>query len=454
MTTLPPNWQRDPGSRRDPFGQVWLAGDRLFRTLNQIGAQHYHTVQASGLLSQLLEQGKLIPSQLTATKEDADPEMTLVLEHPKLSSWSYPYEWSFGALRDAALLHLDIQLQALEHHIVLTDASAYNIQFVRANPIFIDYGSFRPYQPGEYWQGLKQFCEEFLYPLYFSAYCHLPWQPWYRAQLRGMAATQLWRVIPWFRRRHFHLWRNIFIPAWLGNSNAVIPKQLPALQINIYRATLEKMQHTIRTLPAPGFQNHWQHYPTTQSYPTEAKHKKIEILINFIRTSHVQQLVDLGCNTGEYAEFALAAGVQEVVGLEQDAASLELAYQRAKQKQLNFLPLYQDLLNPSPAQGFAQVERSSIKTRLKDVDGLLAFACLHHLALPHALDLGDITCWLVSLAPRGLIEFVAAEDPQAATLAVQPRATPYNRMYFEQQLKQIADMPTARNGTDYLLVRT
>jgi len=57
-----------------------------------------------------------------------------VLEHPKLPFISHPYEWSFSALKAAALLQLDIYLAALEHAVTLTDATAYNIQFQGPNP--------------------------------------------------------------------------------------------------------------------------------------------------------------------------------------------------------------------------------------------------------------------------------------------------------------------------------
>ena len=47
---------------------------------------------------------------------------------------SYPYEWCFGQLKDAALATLAIQKTALDHGMSLKDASAYNIQFLRRPP--------------------------------------------------------------------------------------------------------------------------------------------------------------------------------------------------------------------------------------------------------------------------------------------------------------------------------
>ncbi len=53
-------------------------------------------------------------------------------------------------LKAAALRHLEIQIELLKNNISLSDASAYNVQFDGANPVFIDYLSFRRYVDGEF----------------------------------------------------------------------------------------------------------------------------------------------------------------------------------------------------------------------------------------------------------------------------------------------------------------
>ena len=46
----------------------------------------------------------------------------------------------------------------------LKDCSAYNVQFHRGRPIFIDTLSFETYREGKPWVGYRQFCEHFLAP--------------------------------------------------------------------------------------------------------------------------------------------------------------------------------------------------------------------------------------------------------------------------------------------------
>ncbi len=51
----------------------------------------------------------------------------------------------------------------------LKDCSAYNLQFHRGRPIFIDTLSFEVYREGTPWVGYRQFCEHFLAPLALMA---------------------------------------------------------------------------------------------------------------------------------------------------------------------------------------------------------------------------------------------------------------------------------------------
>ncbi|MFX8840813.1 hypothetical protein ABTM78_20880, partial [Acinetobacter baumannii] len=62
----------------------------------------------------------------------------------RVSTISYPYEWCFSQLKDAALATLEIQTVAMDHGMSLKDASAYNIQFHEGRPTLIDSLSFEP----------------------------------------------------------------------------------------------------------------------------------------------------------------------------------------------------------------------------------------------------------------------------------------------------------------------
>ena len=180
----------DAGSFRDPAGHVYRVGSRVFRTVSHRAAADYEFVRDAGLLRLWSEKGLIVSA------EEVDPVILgdvgaapcYVLEHPLLPFISYPYEWPFPVLKAAALLHLDLQLLALPEGICLSDASAYNVQFVGVRPIFIDTLSFRRYRDGDFWIGHRQFCEQFLNPLLLRAFLGLPHNAWFRGSLEGVTA--------------------------------------------------------------------------------------------------------------------------------------------------------------------------------------------------------------------------------------------------------------------------
>ena len=163
--------QAVPGSFRDPSGRVYECGGRIFRTVNPSFSEDYEFVQSTNLMNNLVEKGFVLPSQTVETSVlgSAGKQAQYVLEVPKIPFISFPYEWSFSALKAAALLHLEIHLAALDFGVTLSDSSAYNVQFYGARPIFIDHLSFVRYREGEIWLGHRQFCEQFLNPLLLRA---------------------------------------------------------------------------------------------------------------------------------------------------------------------------------------------------------------------------------------------------------------------------------------------
>src|SRR5262249_41173729 len=141
--------RRDHGSFRDPSGHVYQIGNRTFRTVHESAIDSYEFVRNTGFLRKGADAGWLVESREVDQSVLGLPPRSAcrtLLEHPTLPFVSYPYEWSFSALKAAALLHLDLNVKALEFEITLSDASAYNVQFIGAQPIFIDILSFRRYR--------------------------------------------------------------------------------------------------------------------------------------------------------------------------------------------------------------------------------------------------------------------------------------------------------------------
>ena len=71
-----------------------------------------------------------------------------LLRHERLPFVSYPYEWPFEMLKDAALLQLGLLDEALAEGFVLKDGSPYNVQWRGSEPVFVDVGSFERLREG------------------------------------------------------------------------------------------------------------------------------------------------------------------------------------------------------------------------------------------------------------------------------------------------------------------
>ena len=153
----------------------------------------------------------------------------------------------------------------------------------------------------------------------------------------------------------------------------------------------------------------WANYSAQNSYEHKEEISKIDIVSNFVKKNKFSKIADLGCNDGVYSRAALKNGCEYVVGFDYDFNSINRAYTFAKKEKSNFLPLIFDATNPSANIGWNETERKSFNSR-SNFDGVLALAFEHHLSIAKNIPLQDTIDWIVSLAPKGLIEFVPKND--------------------------------------------
>jgi len=410
----------DPGSFRDPSGQVFRRGNGIFRTVAARAAADYEFVRDSGLFDRLSSKG-LVLSTAEVSPDVLGPVAAAsryLLQHPLIRFISYPYEWSFPALKAAAVLHLDVQLEALEAGVSLSDATAYNVQFNGPRPVFIDHLSFRRYRDGEIWAGHRQFCEQFLNPLLLRAFLGVPHNAWFRGSQEGLPTAELNRLLPLRRKLGWNVLSQVVLPTTLERSTrtataALASDKLGTLKLprSSYRALLQRLRDWIVRLdPADTGKTVWRDYAGNHSYQSDEVKAKAAFVGEMAAAVRPGILWDLGCNSGDYSKAALAAGAQYAVGFDFDHGALEAAFARAKAEELAFLPLLMDAANPSPSQGWAERERQGLAARAS-ADAVLALAFVHHLAIGRNVPLDRLIDWLVGLAPTGVVEFVPKSDP-------------------------------------------
>ena len=407
---------RDPGSFRDPSGYVFSSGGRIFRAVADQAYRNFLLLKSSGAYDDLRSREWIVAAE-EIDPDDSDRRSHRILEHPKLPFVSYPYEWPFALLKRAALLHLDIHIRALDFGFTLSDASAYNIQFLGVRPVFIDTPSFVPYCDGDYWAGQRQFVEQFVNPLLLRSSLGVPHNPWYRGALDGIPTGDIGQLIGRFKRWFApDVLTNITLPnllqAQARRAEGTRPRRSRPLPKQALLLILRRLHRWISRLqPKNVGPTEWQGYETDNaSYAEGEENKKREFIAQFSRVHAPLCAWDVGCNTGSYSELLLRNHTKSVVGFDLDLNALEAAVERASGRQLPFLPLFSDAANPSPRQGWAETERFGLHAR-SNADAVVALALVHHLAIGRNVPLPSVAEWLLRLAPRGVIEFVPKSDP-------------------------------------------
>ena len=204
----------DKGSFRDPAGKIFYHLNKVYRLVSSSGKNRISFLLKQDLIHRSHQNNFLIKSKILENNDilklDLDKE-SLVIEHEKIPYISYPYEWSFSQLKTAALHHIDFHLFLLDNDATLIDASAYNIQFIGSNPIFIDLLSIKKYEEGEYWYGHKQFCENFLNPLILSSKKGVQFNNWFKGNLEGIPTNELNNLLNFFDKFSYNIFVNVYL---------------------------------------------------------------------------------------------------------------------------------------------------------------------------------------------------------------------------------------------------
>jgi hypothetical protein len=432
------------GSFRDPSGFVFERDGRILRQVNESYRDEYEAFMASGLFDELVAEGLLLAHVEVALEEAFSSEAVRVLAPTPLRFVSYPYEWCFGQLRDAALLTLDIQRRALARGLTLKDASAFNVQFVEGRPVLIDTLSFERRREGAPWIAYGQFCQHFLAPLLLMSRVDVRLGRLLERYLDGIPLDLASRLLPrttWARfgsLLHVHLHamsQRRFANEQLEGSRLVRPIGEKGLQ-----GLVSSLETAVRRLKWEPKGTEWADYSTTHAYSAEDQAAKVAVVRGRLQKLRPKVVWDLGANTGEYSRLAADAGAT-VVAIDGDPAAVEKAYRAMRPGGGRVLPLWIDLTNPSPSTGWALRERLSLVER-GPADVVMALALVHHLAISNNVPLEHVARFMSELAPSLLIEFVPKEDPQAQRLLVS-RADifpDYTQDGFEQAFARFFDL--------------
>ena len=415
-----PNNNVHAASFRDPSGFLFSRGGILHRQVNRAGADDYTRFMESGLYEKLVKANLLVPHAEVDEKPADESIAFKVIRPERVAFISYPYEWSFSELKDAALATLSIQRRALKAGMSLKDASAYNIQFVRGKPTLIDTLSFEIYKEGKPWDAYRQFCQHFLAPLALMSLVDIRLGQLLRVYIDGVPLDLASKLLPFSTRFNFGLLTHVHVHAsaqtkYADVANVSESTSQRGMSKNGFIGLIDSLEATVKKLTWKPAGTEWGNYYEITNYSdTGFAHKK-EIISGWLTKLAPKSIWDLGANNGEFSRLASSAGIS-ALAWDIDPSAVEQNYLRLKSdKEQNLLPLRLDLTNPSPALGWDNAERDSLAQR-GPADAVFALALIHHLAISNNVPLTRLADFFAGLSRWLIIEWVPKSDSQVQKL--------------------------------------
>lgn len=429
--------KREPASFRDPSGFIFWKDNQLYRQINLRYQSEYDLLMGSGLYQRLVDEGLLIPHRKVRV-EPFDADHAYLVIHPEQIPFiSYPYEWSFSQLKDAALATLMIQKHALDYGMSLKDSSGFNIQFWKGQPVLIDTLSFEMLEEGKPWMGYRQFCQHFLAPLALMNHKDIRLSQLLKIYLDGIPLDLASKLLPVRTRLNFSLLTHIHLHAAAQNRYAGREVDLRSPKRQIQERGLEgiisSLESSVGKMEWHPEHTAWADYAATHSYSDSAFNRKKDMISQYLDRLEPDSVWDLGANVGEFSRLASQRGIR-TVAFDFDPGAVELNYRQCVEEgDENLLPLLLDLTNPSPDMGWHNQERQSLYER-GGAEMIFALALIHHLAITNNTPLEKIARFLSDLGDWLVIEFVPKDDPQTQQLLASREDifSKYTRQDFER----------------------
>jgi hypothetical protein len=419
---------QDSGSFRDPLSRVFVGNGEVVRAFTAVGAKDIEKVWKKPSIQNALASGELIESNLVSPASVGlnDPWVT-AMTHPLIPFVSYPYEWTFSMLKDAAQLQLKLTRETLADGIGLKDATPYNVQFIGSRPQFIDAGSFEKRRKGDPWYGYRQFCEMYLYPLMMQGYLGVGFQQFLRGSVNGISPDTMRKLLPAsIRRPRKGRLTHVVLHAAAQNRFADSDNNMKSdaakagMNAQVLDATLRKLQGIVKKISLGDKKSTWSEYSERGHYIESSLDEKQKFVRDAVASAPRKQVWDIGCNDGVFSRIA-AAHSDYVVAMDADPLVVDRLYNTLKaEKNEQILPLYVDLTDSGGGVGWRGQERPGVFDRGRP-DIVMALAVIHHMAITFHVPLASQLDMFRDLTPELIIEMPHADDPMVRKLLTNKR---------------------------------
>ena len=408
-----------PSSFRDPSGFLFCRGGSIYRQVNVTYKENYDHLMNCGLYKTLVDAELLIRhNEVDVDIDYAISDKAYKIIKPDMIPFiSYPYEWCFSQLKDAALTTLEIQKKSLDFGMSLKDCSSYNIQFRKGKPIFIDTLSFEKYREGQTWVAYRQFCQHFLALLTLMSCRDIRLNQLSRIYIDGVPLDLASSLLPFRTRLSFSLLSHIHLHAKSQKhfADKTINKSTHKMNRLSFLGILDNLKATVKKLKWQPKGTEWADYYEDVNYSTEALEHKKQTVAELLDEIGPKTVWDLGANVGMFSRIASDKGIQ-TISFDIDPAAVEKNYlDCVKKRETNILPLMLDLTNPSSGIGWENQERMSLLER-GPTETVFTLALIHHLAISNNLPLDRIAEFFSRICNSLIIEFVPKNDSQVQRL--------------------------------------
>lgn len=422
-------------SFRDPSGFVYRESGVLYRRINKSYAENYSLLMESGLYEELTRKELLVEHSEVPCNCD-DPSCFACINPTEIPFVSYPYEWTFSQLKDAALATLVIQKIAMKHGMSLKDASSFNIQFSYGKPVLIDTLSFEKLDKKKPWVAYRQFCQNFLAPLALMSYKDARLIQLLRVFIDGIPLDLTSSLLP--KKSYLNLALLMHIHTHAKTQKYYGGKKIEKKNVQMNKYALEglisSLTKTISKLQWKKADTEWGEYYSFTNYSRDAFRKKKEIIESFIDklSSRPKSVWDLGGNTGLFSRISSEKNIP-TISFDIDYLAVEKNYRQMKKNgEKNILPLFLDLTNPPADLGWAHQERDSLAKR-GPADLVFALALIHHISISNNVPFEKVASYFSKICKNLIIEFVPKDDSQVQKLLStrEDIFTQYNQENFE-----------------------
>ena len=438
----------ESASFRDRNARVFYSGGKVYRGLGSQALSEWEALSGTSFFTQFSGEGSLVQTERVNAEElCSNPalasEWSALLRHETVQFISYPYEWAFGMLKDAALLQLDLLSAALDEGMILKDSSAFNVQWRGAHPVFIDIASFEKLRPGEPWIGYRQFCQMFLFPLMLQSYKDVSFHALLRGCIDGIEPETFNKLLGARDLLRPGVLLHVFLQAKVQTGYAEtkkdVKKDLKAagFSAELIKANVKGLKKLVSRLTWQRSKSEWSNYAKEHSYTDVDFETKKRFVGAAVDSRHSRLTWDLGCNTGTFSRIA-AKNSDCVVAMDADQLAIEFLYQELKKEgNGTIIPLVGNIADPSPNLGWRGMERKALSERGKP-DLTLCLALIHHVVITANIPLREFIHWLSVVTNSLVIEFVTKDDPMVKKLLRNKvdNYADYELPFFEESMSE------------------